>query len=85
MTTSFRETLRLWCIYRLLKPNSSTYNFFEVSGHNLKSLRLEFSVWISETLGKGGMVFYQFFLLSPLQCPVMHYRNCKKLRVSLKK
>jgi hypothetical protein len=28
---------------------------------------------------EGGVVFYQVFLLSPLQCTVMHYRNCKRL------
>jgi hypothetical protein len=28
----------------------------------------------------GGMVFYQVFLLSPLQCIVTHYRNCNRLR-----
>ncbi len=28
---------------------------------------------------KGGMVFYKFFLLSPLQCTVTHYRDCKGL------
>jgi len=26
------------------------------------------------------VVLYQFFFLSPLQCTVLHYRNCKKLR-----
>ncbi len=29
---------------------------------------------------EGGVVFYQVFLLSPLQCTEMHYRNCKRLR-----
>jgi hypothetical protein len=29
---------------------------------------------------EGGMVFYQFLLLSPLQCTVMKSRNCKRLR-----
>jgi hypothetical protein len=29
---------------------------------------------------EGGVVFYQVFLLSPLQCTVTHYRNCKRLR-----
>jgi hypothetical protein len=28
---------------------------------------------------EGGMVFYQVFLLSPLQCEL---RNCKRLRES---
>jgi hypothetical protein len=27
-----------------------------------------------------GMVFYQVFLLSPLQCTVTHYRISKRLR-----
>jgi len=57
-----------WCSVQ--KPNSWTYNFFEVSGHNLES---------SHTWGfcmdflnhrEGDMVFYQVFLLSPLQCTV---------------
>jgi hypothetical protein len=29
---------------------------------------------------EGGMVFYQIFLLSPLQCAVAECRNCKRLR-----
>jgi hypothetical protein len=29
----------------LLKPNSLTYNFAEVSGHNLRVLRLEVSLY----------------------------------------
>jgi hypothetical protein len=29
---------------------------------------------------EGDVVFYQFILLSPLQCTVTHYRNCKRLR-----
>jgi hypothetical protein len=29
---------------------------------------------------EGCMVFYQVFLLSPLQCTVTHYKNCKRLR-----
>jgi hypothetical protein len=29
---------------------------------------------------EGGVVFYQVFLLSPLQCTVMLYRICKRLR-----
>ncbi len=28
---------------------------------------------------EGGVIFYQVFLLSPLQCTVMQYRNCKRL------
>jgi hypothetical protein len=42
----------------------------------LRVLRLEVSVLISYTLGKG---VWFFFLLSPLQCTVTHYRNCKRL------
>jgi hypothetical protein len=53
------------------KPNSWTYNFIEVSGHNIQS---------SQTWGvcmdfiyhrEGGMIFYQVFLL---------YRNFKRFR-----
>jgi hypothetical protein len=29
---------------------------------------------------KGGMVFYQVFILSPFQCTVRNSRNCKRLR-----
>jgi hypothetical protein len=29
---------------------------------------------------EGGVVFYHVFLLSPVQCTVRHYRNCKRLR-----
>jgi hypothetical protein len=29
---------------------------------------------------EGGVVFYQVFLLSPLQCTVTNCRNCKRLR-----
>ena len=28
---------------------------------------------------EGGVVFYQVFLLSPLQCTATHCRNCKRL------
>jgi hypothetical protein len=28
---------------------------------------------------EGGVVFYQVSLHSPLQCTVMHFRNCKRL------
>jgi hypothetical protein len=31
---------------------------------------------------KGGVVLNKFFLLSPFQCKVTHYRNCKRLRES---
>ncbi len=46
----------------------------------MKVLRLEVSIWISETIWKGVRVFYQVFLLSPLQCKVTELRNCKRLR-----
>ncbi len=29
---------------------------------------------------EGGVVFYQVFLPSPLQCTATHCRNCKRLR-----
>ncbi len=29
---------------------------------------------------EGVMVFYQVFLLSPLQCTVTNWRNCMRLR-----
>jgi hypothetical protein len=29
---------------------------------------------------EGGVVFYQVYLLSPLQCTVTYHRNCKRLR-----
>jgi hypothetical protein len=56
---------------RFQKPNSWTYNFFEVSW---EFSRLEVSVWIS------CVIFYQVFLLSPLQCTVTYWRNCKRFR-----
>jgi hypothetical protein len=49
------------------------YNFGEVSGHNLESLRLEDSVWISSTIGKGvwfSIRFYSFLLYS-VHCTVI--------------
>ncbi len=59
---------------KLIEPETKfmnvQYNFVEVSGHNLES---------SQTYGfcmdflnhrEGVMVFYQVFLLSPLQCTV---------------
>ncbi len=30
--------------------------------------------------GEGGVVFYQVFLRSPLQCILTDCRNCKRLR-----
>jgi hypothetical protein len=29
---------------------------------------------------EGNMVFYQVFLLSPLQCTIINSRNCKRMR-----
>jgi hypothetical protein len=42
----------------------------------LRVFRLEVSGMDFLNHRKGGMVF----LLSPLQCTVTHYRNCKRLR-----
>ncbi len=62
--------------------DSWTYNFFEVFGHNLES----FQTWgfCMDFLNHrdGGVVFYQVFLLSLLQCTrtIEQYRNCKSLR-----
>jgi len=51
-------------------PNSWTYNFIELSGHNLESSQT-WSFWMDLlNIRYGGMVFYQVFLLSPLQCTV---------------
>ncbi len=69
------KTRNLWSGIRRSwdqKPNSLTYNFII-----FRFLRLEVSVWISS---KEGAVFYQVFLLTPLQCAVMHCRNHKRLR-----
>jgi hypothetical protein len=42
----------------------------------LKVLRLEVSVWIYSTIyGEEGMVFYQVFLLSPLQGTLVGYNE----------
>ncbi len=63
-------SLQKFYIWSVQKPNSWTYNFAEVSGHNLES----FQTWgfCMDFLNhrEGGMVFYQVFLLSPLQCTV---------------
>jgi hypothetical protein len=40
----------------------------------LRVLRLEVSVWISKTIGKGGWFSIRFFFF-------LLYRNCKRLRV----
>jgi hypothetical protein len=63
------------------KPNSWTYNFFEVSGHNLQSSPdLRFLYGFLRGCGKGDVVFCQVFLRCLLQCTVAHWRNCKRLR-----
>jgi hypothetical protein len=67
----------IMCI-TVLKPNSCTYSFIEVSGHNLERvLRLEVSVWISSTIGKG----YSFLSVFPPFSFTETVRGC----VSLKK
>ncbi len=52
-----------------LKPNSWTYNFVEVTRYNLESSRLEVSVLISYTIGKGVWFSIRFcsFLLYSVQ------------------
>ncbi len=58
----------------VLMPNLRTYSYIEVSGHNLERvLRLEVSVLISSTIGKGVWFSISFpsFLL---------YGNCKRWR-----
>ncbi len=51
---------------------------FTILSNRLRSsLRLEVSERISPTIGKGGTVFYQVFLLSPLQ---VYCTNCKRSR-----
>ncbi len=57
-------------ILRAQKPNSWTYNFVEVSGHNLESSQTWGFCMDFLNHSEGGMVFYQVFLLSPLQCTV---------------
>jgi hypothetical protein len=46
------------------------YNFVEVSGHNLESPQTLGFCMDFLNHGEGGIVFYQAFLLSPLQCTV---------------
>ncbi len=52
------------------KPTSWTYNFVEVSGHNLESSQTWYFCMDFLNHWKGGKVFYQVFRLSPLQCNV---------------
>ncbi len=64
---------------RVQKQNSLMYNFVEVSGHNLESSQT-WGLWmVFFNHRKGGMVFYQVFLISPLQCTVNCW-NCMRLR-----
>ncbi len=57
-------------LYVHLKPNSWTYNFVEVSGHNPESSQAWGFCMDFLNHREGGMGFYQVFLLSPLQCTV---------------
>ncbi len=69
------------------KPNSWTYNFVEVSGRILESSQTwRFCIDLLN-YREGGMVFYQVFLLSPLQCTVYSNWTVEPVRgcVSLKK
>ncbi len=78
----YEYALLLWIllfVHTVLKPNSWTYNFVEVSGHNLESSQTWSFCMNFLHHREGGMVFYQVFLLSPLQCTVTS-RNCKRLR-----
>jgi hypothetical protein len=45
----------------------------------LRVLKLEVSVWISQTIGMGVWFFIRGFLLSPLQCTVTALET-KRLR-----
>ncbi len=56
----------------VLKPISCKYNFVEVSGHNLESSHSQTWGFCMDFLNhrEGQMLFYQVFLLSPLQCTV---------------
>jgi hypothetical protein len=49
------------------KPNSWTYNFIEVSGRNLESSQTRGFCMDFFNHREGDIVFYQVFLLSPLQ------------------
>ncbi len=67
--------------YRQSLPEAefkNTYNFFEDSRHNLESSQTQGMDFLNHR--EGGVVLYQFFLLSPLQYTVAHNRNCKRLR-----
>jgi hypothetical protein len=60
------------CGYQLREicENRSRIHELEVSGHNLESFQtLSFCMDFLNHM-EGGMVFYQVFLLSPLQCTV---------------
>jgi hypothetical protein len=63
---------------QLLKPDSWTYNFVDVSGHNLESSQIwGFYMDFFDHKGKG--VWFSVFLLYPVQC--RNGRNCKRLEV----
>jgi hypothetical protein len=71
-------THRPWGVWFLLKPIFWTYNVVEVSGHNLESSQTWCSCMDFLNHREGGMVFFQVFLLSRLQCTVTDHRNCKR-------
>jgi hypothetical protein len=50
------------------KVKTPSYNFVEVSGHNLDSTQTWGFCGDFLNRKEGGMVYYQFFLLSPLHC-----------------
>ncbi len=71
-----------------LKPNTWTYHFFQVFGHNLGSSQTWGFCMEFLNQSEGGMVLYQVFLLSPLQGTVhVQWRTIETVRgfVSLKK
>jgi hypothetical protein len=59
-----------WSIVIHLKPNSWTYNFVEVSGNKLDCSQTWGFCIDFLNLREEVTVFYQAFLLSPLQCTV---------------
>jgi hypothetical protein len=60
--TNADKTNRWYGLF-IMKLNSCTYNFVEVSRHNLEIIRLDFCMDFLNPR-EGGMVFYQVFLLS---------------------
>ncbi len=77
------STLLLYvlCGYTLQvhQPSLWTYHFVEVSGPNLESPQTRGFCMDFLNHREGGMVFFQVFLLSPLQCTVINWRNCERL------